>query len=99
MPGTRPTGDVSGFVPLAPVALLEKLVKFTPSRDITVPVQDDTLHQDHAYESPLWYAINMHNSRFTILEGAEDTLGEYLRVEELIRAGSPGWYRIWDDTT
>ncbi len=45
------------------------------------------------------YGVNMHDSRFRILEGAEDTLGEYLRVEELIRAGSPGWYRIWDDTT
>lgn len=30
-------------------------------------------------------------SRFTVLEGAEDTWGEYLRVEELIRAGSPGF--------
>ncbi len=36
----------------------------------------------------------MHDCRFTILESAEDTLGEYLRVEELIRAGSPGWCSI-----
>lgn len=33
-------------------------------------------------------------SRFTILDSTEETLAEYVKIEELVRAGSPGWYKL-----